>query len=180
MNRIFVVGIDPGFASCGVTVAELLAETELVYLMDVITTEKSSKKRSVRASEDNVTRAIKIFNDLHNLIPRKTIAFCAEAQSWPRNASASAKVGIAWGVICAVAEDLGIPILQATPKEIKKCVCGKGTASKLEVQEALVQRYGSLPLPKQKGKREHVCDALGAIVTCLDAPAIMMARRLIA
>lgn len=90
------------------------------------------------------------------------------------------KIGIFWGVLAATAEFNALPILQATPQEIKKRLCGRGSASKKEVQAKLVERYERLPLPSQKGKHEHICDALGAVVTCLDAPEIMMARRMIA
>lgn len=174
-----ILGIDPGFAKCGIAIVELMPDAERVISLFVACTSKSDKKRKVRASEDNVRRAAELFGMINFPIGGDTIAICAEAQSWPRNAGAIAKIGIAWGVVAGIAARHGLPVLQATPKELKRAVCGRGTASKKEVQAALVERYGELPLPPQRGLHEHACDALAAVVACLDADVIKLARRML-
>jgi crossover junction endodeoxyribonuclease RuvC len=173
-----LLGIDPGFASLGWALVELLPETERVIQMGVIRTAKSTKKRSVRASDDNLRRIGELTQSLEPMVYTPgAIAVCAESQSWPRNAGSSAKVGMAWGVLGALAAIRGVPIFQASPQEVKKAVTGKKTASKLEVQIALEVRYGPLKWPPQKTLREHAADALASVVACLDAPGIQVVRR---
>ena len=86
---------------------------------------------------------------------------------------------MAWGVVGTLAFRHGLPVLQVSPQDLKRCLTGSKTASKAEVQDALTARYGPLTLPSQRTLHEHVCDALGAVVACLDAAPVLMARRLV-
>ena len=149
---------------------------EMVLELAVIRTEPSSKKRGVRATDDNVERARLLARELDaRLFAETPAAICVEAQSWPRNASAAIKVGIAWGVIVSASEAWGIPMLQVTPMGLKKAVTGSKTATKQEVQRALERRWpGEIHWPAY---REHAADALGAIVACLDDDLLRMARQ---
>lgn len=176
MSKCYLLGIDPGFATMGLARVELAKGHERIDALGVVRTVKSVKKRAVRASDDNLRRIVEIAAELEEWIVPGTIALCCESQSWPRSASVSAKVGMCWGVIGALAARHGLAVLQSSPKEIKVAVAGKGTASKLEVQAALERRYGALDLPKQKTLREHPADALGAVVAVLDSPTVLMAR----
>lgn len=179
MNAPLLLGIDPGFATCGIALVALDKDGERVLRLEVVRTKKSPKKRDVRASEDNVRRIIEIANRVMDVSGEGVIGICSESQSWPRNSGTSAKLGMVWGVIGTLSVMRGAPVLQATPMEIKKRLCGRGTASKKEVQAALVQRYGALDLPDPAGVHEHACDALAAVVACLDAPSVLMARRML-
>jgi crossover junction endodeoxyribonuclease RuvC len=171
-----IIGIDPGFASMGLAHVQLLAKKERVLRMGVIRTQKSTKKQNILATEDNIKRTSELYSELQKWMNPDVIAICAEGQSWPRNASSSAKVGMAWGVIVAIAEQAGIPIIQASPQEIKKILTGKRSASKLTVQIALIEKY-ELDLSQAKfTNSDHCFDALAAIVACLKHPAITMAR----
>ena len=61
--------------------------------MGVIRTEKSSAKRQVRASEDNLDRAKEIAEEIQKLVKDYNIQLiCAETMSYPRNSSAAAKM----------------------------------------------------------------------------------------
>jgi crossover junction endodeoxyribonuclease RuvC len=186
-----VLGIDPGFASIGYAVLELLPETEVVIDMGVIHTEKSQKKREVRASDDNLNRARKIHSALGALMSKhQPSVICAETMSFPRNSGAAAKVAMCWGVIASLTQTSGVPIVQASPQEIKKALCGVGSASKEQVQNAVQSRYyppgthGVVPLVNilaingvKKSDLEHPYDALAAIISCIQSEIVRMARR---
>lgn len=192
--RPAILGLDPGFASCGYAVLVLAlagACDDEVLLAGVLRTEKSSKKRDVRAAEDNVRRAREIATSLQGIIERlrgsnehRIVAIAAEAYSPVRNSGAAAKVGITWGVIATIAVAHGdLPIVQATPMELKRRVAGNGTASKDAVATALRRRYGEGALDgllrgTPPSMHEHAYDALGAIAACLDAEVIRLARRM--
>lgn len=174
-----VVGIDPGFAACGLAVIELGSGREHVERLDVVRTKKSDRKRGIMVSDDEARRTMEIARRIHEIVDEHVVAICAEAFSSPRSSRTARQLGMTWGVLGAVSVVSGVPILSVSPKEIKQRLCGRASASKKDVQAALVKRYGELDLPDPPSVHEHACDALAAIVACLDAPAIMMARRML-
>ena len=177
-----LLGLDPGLASCGVALVEL-AEPVRPVALAVLRTRPSPKRRSILACEDSMRRAAELALGLAAWLDRLgLVAVCSEAQSWPRSAGSAAKVALAFGVLAAQAQARGLPVLQASPQRVKAAVAGSRTASKGEVAEALAVRFGALPWPAglPRGQREHAADALAAAVACLDAPAVLMARRMLA
>jgi crossover junction endodeoxyribonuclease RuvC len=178
---IQVLGIDPGFASLGYALVRLHPVRETVMEIGVIHTEKSGAKQNVLAADDNLRRARELFTAI-NLHTAWVTAICAESMSFPRNSQAAAKVAMSWGVIAALAELKGFPIVQASPQAIKKVVCGAKNASKEDVQQALRMRYGEMPGAAEltKGSMEHAFDALAAVVCCLDSEVVRMARKMAA
>lgn len=186
MTRPVVLGLDPGFASFGWCLYSLgpTAAEDQPLMLGVIRTEKSEKKRGVRSTDDNVERCRVLARELAAVVGLvgAPMVICAEAMSFVRSSAVMAKVGMAWGCTVQAAETFGIPLLVATPQELKKSVCGRGDASKEDVQSALRQRYNlsafcdSTGKPFGKSLVEHPADALGAIVACLDTNPIRMAR----
>ena len=187
---IYLLGVDPGFANIGWALVKLeddLDSKPILVDMGLVSTEKSSKKQKVLASDDNFRRAREISKHLSRLIfapDKKLIAgICAESMSFPRNASAAGKVAMAWGVLADVCETRRICMLMASPKQVKKTVCGIGTASKEEVQTALQKQFGSKPeelLATHKipnSSKEHPYDALASVLSCLDSEMITLIRR---
>lgn len=170
-----VLGVDPGLASLGMARVRLLAVGELVEELRVVRTEPSTRKRKVRAADDNVER-LRVLLDALIVASQDVVAICSEAQSWPRNAASAIKVGMVWGLLVAVADLRHVPILQVSPQQLKRTVAGSRSASKEQVQTALERRYPELP--DWPAYREHAADALGAVVACLDDGVILMGRRL--
>lgn len=178
-----VLGVDPGLSMFGYALVCLRSGGEDILELGVIETKKSSNKRRVLASDDNLRRAREIVLGIRTVcgsdVPK---VICAESMSFPRNASSSAKIGMAWGVLAAISEFGQVPVVQASPQEVKKVVCGNKAASKVEVETALVLRYGegtgihSFRRRFAKGKHEHGFDALAAVVACLDSEVLRMAR----
>jgi len=182
-----VLGLDPGFACIGYAVVELPSEGgERPINMGVFRTEKSSKKQKVFASDDNVRRAREIYLFLRDLATDGACgpvsAICAETMSFPRSSSVAAKMAMCWGAIAALSEQFNIPVIQASPQQLKKSVTGSKTSDKEAVQKALKKRYGKALLDEScrdvlPSMLEHPYDALGAVVATLDSELMRMARR---
>lgn len=181
---IIVLGVDPGFASFGYSIVQLFPKSEEVLSVNVIRTKKSVKKQKVLVADDNFRRARAIAAILMEVIStHMPAAIAAEGMSFPRNASAAAKVAMAWGILAAVVEDLQLPLVQGTPQQIKKTLTGKTTASKEEVRDVLLERYpGQFAAFMQStptGQWEHGFDSAAAVVTCLDSDVLRMARGMV-
>jgi len=179
-----LLGIDPGFASLGWCRFGLGKTPDLdrPLAMGVIRTDKSNKKANVLASNDNHRRICEIFKLLFPLT-QDVIMFTAESQSWPRNSASSAKVGMAWGVISSLTELLSVPLLQMSPQALKKSICGNKSASKQEIADALIARYGiviadGLLKDVAPSQREHAYDALGSVCATLDGEEVKLARQM--
>jgi crossover junction endodeoxyribonuclease RuvC len=181
---IHILGVDPGFAKIGWTIARLSATGVEPVAMGLITTKKSDKKLKVLASDDNVRRAREIVVALDSvLVEYNVYAICAESKSFPRNASAAAKVAICWGILVKTAVSLDVPLIQARPQEIKQKLCGKANASKKEIQAACDQLYGIDTLqPLVEGvtrsNLEHPYDALATVIACSDSEVLRLARKM--
>jgi Holliday junction resolvasome RuvABC endonuclease subunit len=109
-------------------------------------------------------------------------AIAAEAMSFPRNASNSAKMALCWGVLASIAEARGLPIVQTSPQALKRAVTGSATADKAEVQFGLLRRFGNDVeelFIGPDGLREHAFDALAAVVACLDSEPLRLARSMV-
>ncbi len=177
-----VLGLDPGFGKCGYCKFEIdtREEDDTVVELGVLKTSKSNKKRKMLAADDNVERASYLAKKLWKL-SHGVLAICAESMSFPRNSATAAKMAMCWGIICAIAVRRQIPVLQATPQEIKKRVCDNKSASKQDIQDKLNQTYKECPVLSEKiakGQREHPYDALASIVTCLDSSYLKLLRKM--
>lgn len=177
-----IVGIDPGFASCGWAVLELHADHEVVRRAGVIRTEASGKKRRVRRIDDDLERVQQIARGLGDLLsesPSRPVACCVEAPEGSRGARQSKAMGLAMGIVATMATTHGVPLLQVSATELKAHVAGSKTAAKDAIRSALEARYGELPIDADvpAGQRDHAVDAVGAVVACLNDEAIRLMRR---
>lgn len=176
-----VLGLDPGFKNLGYVVMGLGmgmgkdGPTQRIIRAGVFVTDKSTKKLNVLATEDNLRRAREIGRELSNLIQECTIQLiCAESMSFPRNASAAAKVAMTWGAIATLSHVHELAIIQASPQQIKKAVCGKKDASKEEIEDAVLAKFPEMELLLEHGlvpasNRNHAYDALAAILTGMES-----------
>lgn len=200
-----VLGLDPGFTSLGFAVVALgkTPEEDRVVTLGVVRTKASDKKQRVLVADDNIRRCRELSRPVRGLIAfgnsaggtehetrgvqalfeaAPVLLVAAEKMSFPRNSSAAAKVAMTWGLIVANLERRGLPLLQASPQEVKRRVTGKADASKEAVEAAMIKRFGrgllrmlkSLP----EGQHEHAFDALAVVVACLDSEEGRMARML--
>lgn len=161
-----LLGIDPGMKRLGLAVYD--AQAKAFRHVRVVQTERSDRKTS-RAASDGTTRARELARVLGTtLVEWDVRAICAEELCPVRNASAFGKISISWGVVAALAEVAGLPILEIPPKDLKRRVAGNAGASKEEVQAAMEGRHPELAGMWPRGPRgggellEHAADAAGA------------------
>lgn len=186
---MIVLGLDPGFASCGWALVRLTPGAEELLAVGVIETEKSAKKRAVRSSDDNLRRARELASELDALIAgrgEQVACVAAESQSWPRSAGVTGKIGMAWGVIAALVQRYGLALVQASPQEVKQATAGAKNASKDEVEQFVAlwaQNRGAEAwrafLGEHRGTlHEHGADAVAVVIACLDSEVIRGMRAL--
>lgn len=179
---MIALGVDTGLANLGWALVELTPNGQRLLGLGVITTTKSDRKRNVLASADNMRRIREQAKQLTEIrAGRKTFkdvdVICCESQSWPRSAGSSAKIGMSWGIVGTVATLHDLPLVEATPQQIKKRLTGVRSASKDDVKSAMLDWAGFKKLPAMlseyaKGKHEHAVDACGAVVTCRESDII--------
>lgn len=178
-----VLGLDTGLANMGWAVVEYVDGERRLVDGGVISTKPSDKKRRVLASDDNMRRIQEAALALAPVFDRHRIVFAAiEAQSWPRSSESSAKIGMSWGIAGALLAVHRIANAQAAPMDIKKAVAGNGSASKTDVQAGvakLVSGAGEALADLPKTRREHLADAIGAVVAC-EASDVFVALRAVA
>ena len=176
-----VLGVDPGFASCGIVRVVIRGSLERpgdVELMKTLRTQPSAKKLKRLVSDDNLRRVRELSRTLSNHVAWSQVV-CCESFSPPRNASSGAKVAFVWGALVALCEAHGRPLLQATPQAIKKALTGRRDAAKRQLQEALDLHYGEANVldamhQTPPGQYEHPYDALAAVHTCLDSEEVRL------
>jgi Holliday junction resolvasome RuvABC endonuclease subunit len=175
-----VLGIDPGFASLGWA----LVEPEALKLIDcgVFRTESHrTRGKRVLASDDNFRRAKEIASWFDADRFKDVRLVCAEAMSFPRNASTSSKLGLCWGALAAICHVRRIPLVQHSPKKIKKAVCGTSSVKDAVLNEALDKAYpgtGTLIATNITAttQQQHAWDALGAVHAARDSELFVMLR----
>lgn len=188
---MILLGIDPGFANVGVAVLKIgkLADARRrlgggfefeVLSTDVLRTSKSDKNVKIYVADDNIRRLREMLSSVCSVIDEhEPIAICAEAMSFPRNASSAAKMALFWGGLVAVAHERDIPLYSATPQQIKIALCGNKAATKDDIAAA-VTKHAAKPVPMKlaRTKQEHAYDAIGAALTCLGSDELRLARKL--
>jgi crossover junction endodeoxyribonuclease RuvC len=180
---MIMLGIDPGFANIGIGIVKVGKTDCTVLATEILRTKKADKKVKVYVADDNVRRIREAASSLIDTIEQHDItAICAEAMSFPRNASSAAKMALFWGALIAIAHERDLPLYSATPQQIKKTLCGKNTATKEDIARAVDARIkGPVPMVGiAKGKQEHAYDGIAAVLTCIDSDELKLVRKLTA
>lgn len=197
------LGIDPGLATFGYALVELRPDALHVVKMGVFRTEKTGTKAHVFQADDNFRRARDLAGGLLEMLApyiADVRIICAESMSHPmfvnkitgqRNVMASivVQMGLAWGIVASLAEQWNIPVVQTSPQNLKKSVCGTQKATKKQIQETLDARFCGTPgAPEPLGDRylkpnnvpksywEHPYDALAAVFALQHADAFRAVR----
>lgn len=164
-----VLGVDPGFANFGAVVMDTRVDDDRAVLWAGVLRTKKDTRKQRRMVDDNLQRTYELCAELIALFDTyQPTLVCAEAMSFPRSASVAGKMCLAWGVLATLLHQRKVPLVQSSPQELKRAVCGTNTASKEEMAVALDARIGTALRPHlarlSKGQHEHVYDAVAAIV----------------
>ena len=149
-----------------------------------LVTKPEAKKRRIYETDDKVRRVRILCTGLAALIKEgDPLLVSAELpSSGGKSASAHASMGIAISVVTCVTELFGVPLRSYSWDDIKLKVANKKTASKKEIQDAIVGARPDLGVQyKSTNKKsktgypcnfEHIADAIGAGMCAFDSDVV--------
>jgi len=150
---VIIIGFDPGSRYCGYGLLQIEDRKVLAAGCDVIdVTRGKTLALRLKSLYDNI---ITILEEYHPEIA------AVESIFFHRQVRSIFTLGHSRGVILLALAMKDIPIVEYSPREIKKSVCGNGNASKQQVRYMINQLY---PL-KENLARDDAFDAL-AVATC--------------
>lgn len=188
MSKLRILGVDPGFANVGFCIVDILpmGGSELVATKLVTTSPEKGKSKNIN---DEIRRLALIEDAALELVDKYSPDIMVTEEpgkclmrrngKWATNPSLLRTSCLMWGSIHGLCRAKGIYTLKVGSKDIKFAMCGKKNASKEEVITAAKLRYPSYSDWPTTKKVEHVADAVGAAITGLTDPVVMvMTKRL--
>jgi crossover junction endodeoxyribonuclease RuvC len=155
---MFALGIDPGLSRCGYGAVRQEGGHPVAVVSGVLTTP---------ATDPLSNRLAVLLRELRSLFARLVPeVVVVERVLFQANARTAMSVGQASGLALAAAAEVGIPVVQYSPNEVKLAVTGWGNAGKDQVQR-MVQALLDLP---EKPSPPDRADAL-ALALCYLATA---------
>lgn len=152
-DTLIIMGIDPGIAILGYGLVEYKGNSFKVIDYGAITT---------AAGMPMSERLCIIHKQLNALIEQyKPEAFAIEELFFNKNIKTALTVGHARGVAVVVAANLGVPIFEYTPLQVKQAIAGYGRAEKKQMQQMVKLLLNLKEVPKP----DDVADAL-AVAIC--------------
>ena len=150
---MIVLGIDPGVATIGFGVLDAQRGKNTLIQYGVITTP---------AGLPLSRRLRQIYEDMEQLIRQfKPDEMAVEELFFSKNITTGISVAHGRGVILLAAEQLGVPVFEYTPMQVKQAVVGYGGAEKRQVMLMTQRLLGMKQIPKP----DDAADAL-AIAIC--------------
>lgn len=151
--KLRILGIDPGYAIVGFGVLEYDGYRFTPVHFGAITTQ---------AGTDFTLRLKTIYDDMNTVLSTfKPEVMSIEKLFFNTNQKTGIDVAQARGVTVLAAANMGIPIFEYTPLQVKQSVVGYGRAEKNQVMEMTRRILGLAEVPKP----DDTADAL-AIAIC--------------
>jgi crossover junction endodeoxyribonuclease RuvC len=154
------LGIDPGFDRLGIAVIEGNPSRPTLVWSACVTPAKGNSEARLAHVFRAVTEAIETY---------KPDAVALETLFFGVNKKTAIGVAEARGAILASVGTAHLPVLEATPQQIKIAVTGHGGASKTAIAQ-MIPRLVSLP------KKKRLDDELDAIAVGITALAMGLPR----
>lgn len=152
-----VVGVDPGLANLGMgAVEEVGKEPRLLDSALVKTSSRMLQPERLRVIRDSVTEFLEA---------QRPHAVVVEGQFFHQQKAVAFKVGQAFGVVMLCAADLGVPVYEYGPLQVKQTLVGTGRADKAQVAY-MVRALLKLPATPVS---DHVSDAIALALTHLQS-----------
>ena len=149
-----ILGIDPGTGILGFGIIDIDRNKPKLVDGGVIRTP---------VKEDDAVRLLTIYDELTEIIKQhKPDAMSVEKLFFARNVTTAMTVAQARGVVLLCGQQIGIPIYEYTPMQIKQAITGYGKADKKQMQEMVRVLLGLREIPKP----DDAADALAAAITC--------------
>ena len=159
-----ILGIDPGVAIVGFGLIESERGSVRMLQYGAVTTP---------AGLPLATRLVQIENDMTELIRQlKPDEIAIEELFFSKNITTGIAVAHGRGVILCTAEQLGVPIYEYTPMQVKQAVVGYGLADKKQVMDMTKRLLKLKAVPRP----DDAADAL-AIAICHARSATSLLRR---
>lgn len=163
-----IVGIDLSFRNTGLVVARPV-HTALGYeIIDLcnVRTHKADKKKALFVAQDDVTECQKLYEGVSQAIAswNPTAAVVELPTAGAKGARANRCMGMATGMVAALAASTGLPFIWVQPDDSKIEMCGKRTASKEEMIRQAKKNWPKAPWPTSDAQAEHVADAAAALL----------------
>lgn len=148
-----IMGVDPGYGRMGFGVIYVQGNECQLLDYGVATT---------TAGDNFENRLLSLANDLHDLVVHhQPDMFAVEKLFFGKSSTTTMQVAEARGVALLMAAQVGAPVFEFTPAQIKKAVTGDGKATKTAMQK-MVQQLLNLPkIPKP----DDAADALAVAIT---------------
>jgi len=165
-RRRRVIGIDPGLASTGWGIVELVS-SKIIYIAHGCFKTEASLPRS--------ERLLQIYNEISivlNMFEPNEAGM--ETLYFVKNITSGLPVAEARGVLSLAIAQRGLQLGEYSPKAIKQAVVGTGAAEKAQVQEMVRLILGLKAVPKP----DHAADALGAAICRVHDPLFDLRRPL--
>ena len=132
-----ILGIDPGYASCGYGIIGREGNVPIPHTWGCITTTPKTG--------DTPVRLLEIFQNLETIISLyHPSCMAVEKLYFSRNTTTALQVSEARGVILLAAAKNNLQVFEYTPKQVKLAVSGSGNADKKQMQ-MMISRLLRLP-----------------------------------
>lgn len=151
------MGVDPGLANLGLgAVEEVGTQPRLLDSVLLTTSPRTLQAERLRVIRDRVTEF---------LTEQRPHAVVLEGQFFHHQKAVAFKVGQAFGVVMLCAADLGVPVFEYGPLQVKQSLVGTGRADKAQVAY-MVRALLKLPTTPTS---DHVADAIALALTHLQS-----------
>jgi len=161
-----ILGIDPGTTTVGFAVISIEKNLRTILTYGVIhTTPKVPQSQKL----------LEIATDLDNIIATYKVTHGAvEKLFFSTNLKTGIDVAQSRGVILLSLEKKGIPLLEYTPLQVKKALCGNGNAVKWQIGRAvqLLFKLDEIPTP------DDAADALGIAYLASLNPSVYLNKKI--
>lgn len=179
---MILFGLDPSMSNTAI-VAMSYPEMKVLDRL-LITTEKASTKKKVRASSDTIARAREIYEEAHRFVNGHkhevdALLLAAETPSGSQSASGMKSYGLSCAIIGTFPG-----AFEVTPEEVKLASVGTKTASKAEMIAWAMDLHPELEWymrggKQVAGKNEHLADAVAVIYAAMKTPEFQRIKHLI-
>lgn len=153
-EKVVFLGLDPGYDRCGVAVLEKNVHGEQVLYSGCIETDRT---------DEFELRLKQVYEEIGALIATYTpTVFALETLFLTKNQKTAMRVAEVRGVLLLLAALNKLTVVQFSPPQVKRAICGDGSADKRQIIR-MVPQIVSLPhTPTHDDEYDAVAVALTA------------------